>query len=207
MLLKMRNMFDKVLFILLFTIMICMSTAIGVTIHDKDKNDLQALQEYIAIEASALGVNKDAVDKLLEDNITVSSLIRSYEKFRVAWELDYLYKDTEYEDCVQLYEYNVDNTSTFIYNYISCLKKYDMMYTLNETDDNYWKSMTEILLELRQYERTLYNSNDAKLYMNTALIQGWCIMIVAVVLVSSFVFLVLYYILLLFSKKNFKSRK
>ena len=95
MLLKMKNMFDKVLFILIFVIIICMSTVVGVTIHDKDKNDLRALQEYISLEADVLGIDKSLVNELLKDNITVSSLIRNYEKFRVSWEFDYLYKDTE----------------------------------------------------------------------------------------------------------------
>lgn len=201
MLLKMKNMFDKVLFILIFVIIVCMSTVIGVTIHDKDKNDLRALQEYISLEADVLGINKSLVNELLKDNITVSSLIRNYEKFRVSWEFDYLYKDTEYGDCNKLYSYNVGNTSVFIHNYITCLKKYDRMYILDESSDSYWKDMTKVLLELRQYERTLYNSNDAKLYVNTAIIQGLCISIMATVIISSFVFLIVYYIMLIFSRK------
>lgn len=156
----------------------CICVFFGVSCRDKISTDVKTLQAFIILESDLLGLPQEDTTKLIEENITVSSLISAYESYRLNLELNNLLPEESYGiDCSLLTNFDTLEAHSYVSAYIRCLGWYDVMLTADKNSDDYWEVMYNAMYNVRPYEQLKADGIQSELYRDIPVIQATAIAI------------------------------
>lgn len=183
-------------------LMLCVILFVVLVCYDKSQVNLKPLQDYLLLEYDALGLPIEDYNKLINDNKTISSIIRDYEGYRLKMELngELIHFDESFNP-TQLLSFDTGDSNNYIAAYIKCLGYYDTMLQMDKSAPDYWESMFYTLNDVRPHEQIVAGSIHGMLYRNIPKLEATLLLVFYVTSVLGLMVLIWYYITVLYNKK------